>query len=190
MTEGSFFLYNVFCDMTGCIKLIEVDVSRFKNNPGEVKKLIMAVDMPPVLSEVEQIEFEEPVKLNLVLTNINNTIFVEGDISAKLRLACGNCLDTFSFPVQADFSETYYNEGREGIEPGEFYTPYSGDKLDLTPEVVKSVILVLPMRIVCRQDCKGLCPSCGGNKNRENCDCARETVDPRLEMLKKLLPKD
>jgi len=190
LTEGSYFLYNVFCDMTGCIELIEIDVSRLKNNSGEIKKLNIAVDMPPVLSEVEKIEFDGPVKLDLVLTNVNNTIVVEGDISAKLRLACGNCLDSFTFPVQAEFSETYYNEGREGIEPGEFYTPYNGDKLDLTPEVIKSIFVALPMRVVCRQDCKGLCPTCGRNRNRENCDCAPETIDPRLEMLKKLLPKD
>ena len=190
LTEGCFFLYNVFCDMTGCVELIEIDIVRLKNNPGEVKKLAVAVDMPPVLSELEKIEFNGPVKLDLVLTNTNNTIVVEGDISAKLRLACGNCLDIFTFPVRAEFSEIYYNEGQEELHAGEGHIPYSGDKLDLTTEVIKSIIIALPMRIVCRQDCKGLCPVCGVNRNRENCSCAPDTVDPRLEVLKKLLQKD
>jgi uncharacterized protein len=175
--------------MTGCVELIEVDVARLKNNPGEVKKLAVAVDMPPVLSESEKIEFEGPVKLDLVLTNTNNTIVVEGYISAKLSLACGSCLDIFTIPIQAEFSETYYNEGKEE-SAGEEYIAYSGDKLDLTTEVVKSIIIALPMRIVCRQDCKGLCPVCGVNRNKENCGCAADTVDPRLEVLKKLLQKD
>lgn len=169
--------------------MVEIDISSLKRSPGEVKKLNMAVDMPPVLTEVEQIGFDGPVKLDLVLTNVNDTISVEGKVKANLRLACGSCLDSFTMPVEAEVSEVYYNEAQVEITPGEEWIPYTGDMLDLTPEVLKSIMVELPMRLVCRDDCKGLCPGCGKNRNLEQCQCAGEVVDPRLEVLKQLLEK-
>ncbi len=169
--------------------MVEIDISSLKRSPGEVKKLTMAVDMPPVLTEAEQIEFDGPVKLDLVLTNVKDTISVAGDVNANLRLSCGSCLDFFIMPVRAEVAETYYNQGQAEITPGEDWLPYTGDVLDLTPEVLKSIMVELPMRLVCRDDCKGLCPACGKNRNREECLCTGEAVDPRLEVLKQLLEK-
>lgn len=170
--------------------MISIDISKLKRSPGEVKELTMAADLPPLVSGTEQIVFDGPLQLQLKLANIKEAISVEGSVRANLKLACGSCLEFFAYPVEAEFSEVYYNEAQAEIIPGEEWIPYSGDHLNLTPEVLKSLLVVLPMRLVCSADCKGLCPVCGKNKNSEECDCIVKDIDPRLAALKKLLEKN
>jgi len=60
---------------------------------------------------------------------------------------------------------------------------YSGDEVDLAPLVGEQAILALPTRAVCREDCKGLCPTCGANRNTDPCSCTTKEPDPRLAVL-------
>ncbi|MDD2499121.1 MAG: DUF177 domain-containing protein, partial [Desulfitobacteriaceae bacterium] len=64
---------------------------------------------------------------------------------------------------------------------------YEGDKIDILPQVLQTILLELPMKVLCREDCKGLCPVCGTNLNIKECRCERESIDPRLAALKNLL---
>jgi uncharacterized protein len=59
--------------------------------------------------------------------------------------------------------------------------------LDLTEVVRQALFLAMPMNPICKDDCAGLCPQCGSNLNQEQCQCERDTVDPRLEVLRQLL---
>ncbi|MCL6560327.1 MAG: DUF177 domain-containing protein, partial [Firmicutes bacterium] len=68
--------------------------------------------------------------------------------------------------------------------------PFHGDVLDVTPEVLKSIILALPMKAVCREECPGLCPGCGRNLNEGRCGCVNEDIDPRLSVLKDFFKKN
>jgi uncharacterized protein len=78
-------------------------------------------------------------------------------------------------------------DGEGGCLLPEEPIPFSGDDLDLTAPVRESLLLELPMKPVCREDCVGLCPVCGANLNLERCGCRAETADPRLVSLKRLL---
>ena len=66
---------------------------------------------------------------------------------------------------------------------------YSGDSFDMDAAAEDAVVLNMDMRILCREDCKGLCPQCGKNLNEGPCGCSKP-IDPRLEKLKALLQKD
>jgi uncharacterized protein len=63
---------------------------------------------------------------------------------------------------------------------------YSGDEIDVTPLIVEQVMLALPTRPLCAEDCLGLCDSCGANLNRETCDCADTGGDPRMAIFRTL----
>ena len=63
---------------------------------------------------------------------------------------------------------------------------YSGEEIDLAPLFTEQVILTLPTRALCREDCKGLCPRCGVNRNHETCECVEREPDPRLAVLRNL----
>ncbi|MEG3071125.1 MAG: DUF177 domain-containing protein [Candidatus Syntrophopropionicum ammoniitolerans] len=75
-------------------------------------------------------------------------------------------------------------------EANEELHTFTGDYIDLTPAVINSIFLGLPMKAVCAEDCQGLCSVCGANLNKENCGCALEEGDPRFNVLKKLLKKN
>ncbi len=67
---------------------------------------------------------------------------------------------------------------------------YDGEELDITEDIRDMVILSLPMKPLCSDTCKGLCPKCGTNLNEEKCNCVLEEIDPRLEKLREFVPKE
>lgn len=170
--------------------MIQLDVSRIKNIPGEEQHLVMDVRIQkPVESGVGLIYFESPLKLDVFLANEDGLLKLSGFLEGEIRLACGRCLDLFDMPVQTEINEVYYNESQYDGDPGEEWVSFRGDKLDITPEVAKAVISSLPMKLLCREDCRGLCQRCGTNLNNGSCGCSEDDIDPRMEVLKKLLEK-
>ena len=114
-----------------------------------------------------------------------------GRVEGEMELSCSRCLEPFRMPVAAEFDLRYVprteNVGDEEQEVGEddlttaFYTD---DQIDLGELIAEQFQLALPMKPLCSDDCRGLCPQCGTNLNTGSCDCHREWVDPRLAALK------
>ena len=67
---------------------------------------------------------------------------------------------------------------------------FSGDSIDLTSTVFRNILAAMPMKVVCSDDCKGLCPVCGQNLNVKDCGCDTTYIDPRFESLRSLLKFD
>jgi len=170
--------------------VIQIDVSRLKNSPGEELRLSGEYQLETVQGDGSRIYFNSPVRLDAVLVNDHGALRLSGSVEGKAGVACGRCLEIFDLPVTAELDEIYHNESQQEIQPGEEWIPFRGDRLDITPEVVKSIFSSMPMKLLCREDCRGLCPKCGANLNQESCDCRQDEPDPRLEVLKKLLEKD
>jgi len=119
---------------------------------------------------------------------------VTGRATATLMLQCGRCLDDFELPVDASFELRYVPAIETADEPEReiaeddlttaFYREGSLDVIDLLRE---QFVLALPMKPLCAEACRGLCPECGANLNRTDCGCAPRWEDPRLAVLKGLL---
>ena len=124
---------------------------------------------------------------------------VEGAISAPAFLECARCLEPFSQTLEGDFSiivrqlkrgETapqYSENDEEGDSDSLVIIPYGEDSLDITEYVHDALLLAIPLKPICSEDCKGLCPQCGANLNQVDCGCPAGDIDPRLAGLKKLL---
>ena len=119
-----------------------------------------------------------------------------GQLQTTLEFACARCLEPVAQDVKRDFELLYrplgVDAGREelsvtGAEAEIGY--YSGDGLLLEDVLREQVLLALPIKAICRQDCKGLCPHCGKNLNVEQCSCAEPVDDPRWTALKDLREK-
>jgi len=80
-------------------------------------------------------------------------------------------------------SDTEFLELDEDIR----YVAPEQSEIDITEDIRETVLLAIPIKLLCKHDCKGLCPHCGANLNVESCTCAEEMIDPRWEALKKLL---
>ncbi|NLJ77322.1 MAG: DUF177 domain-containing protein [Peptococcaceae bacterium] len=168
--------------------MIRLDVAQIKRSPGDFARYELAVDLPPITFSGEKITFAGPVKTNLTVTNTGETLTIHGSAGGKLELSCSRCLQPFDYDYMVSIDEEYSllptGEANEELQT------FTRDYIDLTPAVINSIFLGLPMKAVCTEDCQGLCSVCGANLNKENCGCALEEGDPRFSVLKKLLKKD
>ena len=121
-----------------------------------------------------------------------DTIYVRGDIKAQICQECSRCLEPATFSVSGSFAYTLVpgkpEETADNLEISaqELETGYySGDFIDLAPIVCEQIILLIPMKVLCDENCRGLCPQCGINLNTGSCSCHSGMVDDRLATLKK-----
>ena len=135
-----------------------------------------------------------PVHLVLDVHRQGDGFRATGRVEGTLRLECGRCLDPFDVPIDATFELQYVpvveNAGEREREVGDddLTTAYYRDHtLDLEELMREQFQLALPMKPLCDEACKGLCPQCGANLNTKACDCTPSWVDPRLKGLSDLL---
>jgi uncharacterized protein len=122
---------------------------------------------------------------------------IRGRMDTSVEIGCVRCLEPFSMEIHQDVDLLYLpqsenvapedDEERELSDRDMAVGFYQGDKIDLNQMIWEQVYLALPMKPLCNEDCRGLCPQCGTNLNLSMCSCERETVDPRLATLKTLL---
>jgi uncharacterized protein len=134
-----------------------------------------------------------PVSLEIDITKDKEHFQLAGTVQTVLELPCGRCLELFTLPVEARFDLRYQphthntGEGEREIEEDDLATAfYEHDEIDLGQLMREQFYLSLPMKPLCRDDCRGLCLVCGGNLNRDSCGCTRTWEDPRLAPLKSL----
>lgn len=142
---------------------------------------IPAVSLPPDLDL-------ENLAGNIRVTRTAQGLLVQVKLQAETTAECGRCLTDFQQPLEIDFTELYAFTPDSVTESG-LYVPESG-LLDLAPLVRDEMLIAIPIRPLCRPDCRGLCPVCGENLNEDDHTHDDDPVDPRLEMLKSLLPKE
>lgn len=115
-------------------------------------------------------------------------LLLQSNFQADTNLECVRCLDNFTTRLHTDFTELYAFSRRNITESG-LLVPDDG-QIDLEPLLREYMILEVPISPLCRPDCNGLCPVCGENRNYVTCTHEEEPVDPRLDVLKKLLDND
>jgi uncharacterized protein len=118
-------------------------------------------------------------------------IRLRGRLSAGLELQCARCLESVPQDVKRDFELLYrplgVDAGRDELSVTDAEAEigyYQGEGLLLEDVLREQVLLALPLKVTCREECKGLCPQCGKNLNQEQCSCSTEMEDPRWAALK------
>jgi DUF177 domain-containing protein len=122
-------------------------------------------------------------------------VHLRGTIATELEVYCDRCLAPVGVPLNTEFDVRYdppdADDASENVElQGEELEAsiYTGEQIDLDELVREQVLLALPTRSLCREDCKGLCPTCGADLNAQDCNCEQREIDPRwagLAALKK-----
>lgn len=123
-------------------------------------------------------------------------IRVVGQMATRVEVACARCLDAVGRDIKRDFDLLYRPQGadagREEISVTEAEAEigyYTGDGVQLEDILREQLLLDVPIKTVCREDCKGLCPHCGQNLNQGSCKCVAEQSDPRWDALRDLRDK-
>jgi len=122
---------------------------------------------------------------------------IDGRLDGDLVVTCCRCAKGFSQRMEKGFSVEYWPDPKMGQDSEEMELSYDeldigfyrDDKIDLSAVVTEQILLDIPMKPVCREDCKGLCDQCGADLNEEECNCDRIRLDPRLEVLAKIKDK-
>jgi len=135
-----------------------------------------------------------PVHLVMDVQKQGDVFRATGRVEGTLRLECGRCLELFDVPVAETFELRYVpaaenaGEDEREVSDDDVTTAFYRDQtIDLEELMREQFQLALPMKPLCDEACKGLCPQCGANLNTNPCDCRPSRVDPRLKGLSDLL---
>ena len=166
-----------------------IDLRALGLAPGAAVHLRVAV--PPIdLRIAGQDYLTDPAapEVDIDVTRSHSGLHLRLRMEADLVGPCWRCVEDARVPVRVDTSE-YVDESRPDDAPFEegLDSEYvDGPTLDLALWARDSIAEVVPAVVLCREDCAGLCPTCGANHNLETCDCAVEAVDPRWDALRAL----
>ena len=148
------------------------------NEIGGKKSVSQELDFHDLEFAGQEIEIKDGISIELDIYNTQDSFVVEGKIETILILTCSRCLEKYEDAKKIDVSEEVLKSDMEDRE-----------ELFIDEIIVDNIILSLPMKPLCSEDCKGLCPICGQNLNEGECDCEVENIDPRLEKLKDFYDK-
>ena len=162
-------------------------LSKIIDCPGASVSFSTSVDLSDLCYGVTY-PVTEPVLANGIVRNTAGVLMMQGDITTTIHGTCDRCANDFdrdvSFPIDVVLVTEMANEENED----EWVFPLEGDSADLDDIVRTVFVLNLDSKLLCDEDCKGLCCRCGKNLNDGPCSCQKE-LDPRFAALKQLLEK-
>jgi uncharacterized protein len=161
----------------------------------------MKLDLTEIFdNSVLHVEFDQSVEIDL--SNVDDAVlnpvhvkgsiystgdgfFLDGKLFYSYRDSCARCLAEVEGEIETEISGKILEDEESKLEESdEKLIAYRNDEIFLDEIITDAILLSMPMRIICREDCKGLCPKCGKDLNKEECECQSDDVDPRLAKLR------
>lgn len=165
--------------------MIKINVAEIKKRLVGSKKLSYTLTPADLEITEDELKITAPIILEGMVENAGDVILLKAGVATETERICGRCLKVFTAPLNAEVVEKFYPAGAENIENDAFV--YESDLLDITEPVRESLLLAVPLQSLCRDDCRGLCPVCGADRNEGDCGCDAASVDPRLAALKQFI---
>lgn len=173
-----------------------VDLSSLRQNPG--RRLTVSLQSDELEGLSNGLHLKGPVRLEVTLVGGDRRVMLQAQIQADIETVCDMCLTPVSYPLDFEIDEVLmsahdvdvlseHGGDREKMESENWI--YDDVHLDLNYLVLNAILTQLPLRHLCRPDCKGLCPHCGANLNDGPCDCENTEIDPRWAILAQLQEK-
>ena len=156
---------------------------------GEVSRILVDYMLSP--ESVSGVSFDGDAHVTGQITNEGGYMRLTLCAQLVYQGECARCLSSVRGTFELEFERTVANEGTltdEQLEDNvDEYVVIEGGELDLDEELREALILAFPMRLLCSEDCPGLCPKCGKPKREGECGCPTREIDPRLAILGTLL---
>ena len=178
---------------------MRLELSHIRQPETEYNKVFQPAE---VVTGDEDYRITAPVVLRMTIYKDHDRFRLVGTVKTELELQCSRCLEPFVMPVDRDFDLRYLPQGAAEPESNAdedeaevedddvAITFYRDDVIDLNELLREQFYLALPMKPLHAEDCKGICPQCGTNRNVAPCDCHPQWEDPRLAGLKTLLKRN
>jgi uncharacterized protein len=145
----------------------------------------------------DRVRLIEPPEISGQVVWKGNQLLLNGRLSARTQVDCDRCLKSVEVPVRTEFSLQYVTandyaslHAAELEESDLALSIFDGEAIDIDEIVREQVLLAVPTRSLCREDCKGFCSVCGADKNLKECGCRTEDSDPRWVGLEQLVNRE
>jgi uncharacterized protein len=167
-----------------------LDVGQMRDPEARIERTFAAGVLPtdPTICRIAA-----PVALNVAVRKDRMQFRLVGQVRTTIELTCSRCLEGFELPVAESFDVLYLPHTPAGtaqermVEDDDLSTAFYEDNvIDLGQLMQEQCYLAVPMKPLCKEDCRGLCPDCGTNLNTATCQCQQTWVDPRLAVLDQL----
>jgi uncharacterized protein len=170
---------------------MRIELENLEGGKGDFAHVYQPDDLNPV---DERISLTQPATVSGKVRLAGNEVFVNGHVETRAQVECDRCLKPVEIPVNTDFALEYipgseYESGgaAELTEAEMSVSVFDGQAIDVAAIVKEQIVLAVPTRMLCREDCKGICPECGADRNKGDCSCTTNDTDPRWAALKNLI---
>ncbi len=131
--------------------------------------------------------FDDKIDADVEVQKFSDKYFIKVGLSTKSQLTCDRCLAEYNQNFQCDFKLIYSKQAVSQSDDDDFrFLDEKVVEIDLRSDIRENLLLMIPMKRLCKEDCLGLCATCGANLNLETCHCKSATIDARWEKLKNL----
>lgn len=158
-----------------------VNIAALRHAPGSALRITLSGPVPALAMPEAAVVAGATASVTGRLEWASGGLLATLEVSAPWVGECRRCLQSASGTLHAVTRELF-SEDAAAVEEGLAY-PLRGDVVELLPLVRDALLLELPIAPLCKQDCEGLCPQCGGDRNLERCGCRAEVLDPRWAAL-------
>ena len=162
-------------------------LSKIIDCPGASLPFNVSVDLSDLCYGISY-PVTEPVVASGTVRNTAGVLMMEGELTTTIHGTCDRCASPFDREIRFPIHAVLVTELADEENEDEWVFPLEGDSADLDDIVRTVFVLNLDSKLLCKEDCRGLCPRCGKNLNDGPCNCQKE-LDPRFAALKQLLEK-
>lgn len=146
------------------------------------------LDISDILADNPSAKATSPLQATVDAAGDGEFALVSGQLACGLELVCSRCLKSFPHAFAVEFEERFVPGQGPEEEPDpdddRMIHVVETDVIELDPYLIENALVAIPAFPLCEEDCRGLCPECGTNRNEQDCDCRQERIDPRLLGLK------
>lgn len=165
-----------------------IDLSSVGTTP---KKIDLTFDPSEIDLEPEDGTLVGKIRFCGETQRVGGKAHIRGTITSDISLNCARCLEPVAKHIKVLFDDVFLDASEapdaDELEVGVDEldeSPVEAGKIDIVEVLREQILLALPDRVFCTEDCKGLCPKCGANRNLIDCKCADDEIDPRWAALK------
>lgn len=169
---------------------MRIELDRLEEQGGRFAQVYEVDDL---LLDDEEVRLVEPAEIQGRIRRIGTEVELRGKLHARLEAACGRCLKPVEVPISTGFTERFVravswaaDEQHELQEEDLNLAVFDGEGIELDDLVREEILLAVPANVLCREDCQGLCPICGIDRNLGHCQCETNEADSRWQKLKEL----
>jgi len=169
---------------------MRIELDKLKQQGGNFAQVYEVNELP--LDDTE-LRLVEPAEVRGRVRNHGREVELHGKLNTKLEAMCDRCLQPVELAITTEFNERFVRavswaaEEQHELQAEDLNVAvFDGEGIELDDLVREELLLAVPVNVLCRENCKGLCPVCGIDRNLSNCECENNEIDSRWQGLKEL----